>query len=393
MTMRRLWTFLVPLAIVTGGRLHAQDADNAAQPVEVQLIEDWTVTAASNPTELVWNFAAATHGNTLGVEVAPPDEPLRAQLGLEPQAGVVVTSILPDSAALTAGLKQHDIILKLGDEPVSSAERFHELVSGRRGQDVVVHVLRQGKPADVTVKLPDVPVWTVDFGVPAMLDSHYRIGVTIAEADDTLRSQLNLAAGEGLVVTDVIADGPAAKAGLKRHDVFIKLDNKRLTTVEKANALIQKIKDRPATVVFLRAGREHSLEITPRLSSDPSAVWFETRLGYLDGLHRGHALTLQPNTFYVGADGRTDYGRPLGTAWVPNSDGIFSNLLFGVHSPPDSKPAQPATTVEQITRLKQQLAELQSTVQALEAALQTAPAEKQPETPPRDKQRDASQDQ
>lgn len=81
----------------------------------------------------------------------------------------------------------------------------------------------------------------------------YRVGVTLSDADDTLRSQLKLADGEGLIVTDVVPDGPAAAAGIQKHDVLIKLDGKRISTIEKINAQIQELKDRPATLAFLVA--------------------------------------------------------------------------------------------------------------------------------------------
>jgi S1-C subfamily serine protease len=72
----------------------------------------------------------------------------------------------------------------------------------------------------------------------------YRIGVTLSEADDTLRTQLRLAAGEGLVVTDVVPDSAATAAGIQVNDVLTVLDGKRLTTVEAINAQVQEIKDR-----------------------------------------------------------------------------------------------------------------------------------------------------
>jgi S1-C subfamily serine protease len=52
------------------------------------------------------------------------------------------------------------------------------------------------------------------------------IGVTVAPADDTLRSQLRLPAKRGLVVTKVESDAPAAKAGLLVSDVLVEFGGK-----------------------------------------------------------------------------------------------------------------------------------------------------------------------
>ena len=57
------------------------------------------------------------------------------------------------------------------------------------------------------------------------------------------------------MVTEVVADSPAAKAGLKQHDVLTQLDGKRLTTVEACNAQIQEIKDRKVAATIRPRGQ------------------------------------------------------------------------------------------------------------------------------------------
>ena len=92
----------------------------------------------------------------------------------------------------------------------------------------------------------------------------YRIGVTLSEADDTLRQQLRLATGEGLVVTEVVADSSAAQAGLQMNDVLTMLDGKRLTTVEAINEQIQELKDKSVELRLLRGGKETTIQIAAR---------------------------------------------------------------------------------------------------------------------------------
>src|SRR5882762_7571199 len=49
------------------------------------------------------------------------------------------------------------------------------------------------------------------------------LGVYTEEASEALGSQLGLKSGEGLLVTYVAADSPAAKAGLQKNDVLVEL--------------------------------------------------------------------------------------------------------------------------------------------------------------------------
>src|SRR5262249_46819013 len=46
------------------------------------------------------------------------------------------------------------------------------------------------------------------------------LGISSREASEDLTAQLDLQPGVGLVVTNVGPDSPAAKAGLKKHDVL-----------------------------------------------------------------------------------------------------------------------------------------------------------------------------
>jgi hypothetical protein len=53
-----------------------------------------------------------------------------------------------------------------------------------------------------------------------------RLGIRVAVPDPTLIDQLDLPAGQGLVVAEVLADSPAARAGLRAHDVLLALDGR-----------------------------------------------------------------------------------------------------------------------------------------------------------------------
>ncbi len=58
--------------------------------------------------------------------------------------------------------------------------------------------------------------------------SEFWIGVDGVPPDDALRTQLELPADLGVVVTKVVPDSPAAKAGLRQHDVLLSADDKPL---------------------------------------------------------------------------------------------------------------------------------------------------------------------
>jgi hypothetical protein len=80
------------------------------------------------------------------------------QLGLEPDAGVVVSTVMPDSPAEKAGLKVHDIIVEFAGKPVDGdLEDFVRQVGAvKAGEKVNLVVLRKGKKVELKgVELPE----------------------------------------------------------------------------------------------------------------------------------------------------------------------------------------------------------------------------------------------
>ena len=60
------------------------------------------------------------------------------------------------------------------------------------------------------------------FNFPLQQDGgKYWLGVECREAPPELKSQLGLTDDEGLVAVHLVDDGPAAKSGIKRHDVIV----------------------------------------------------------------------------------------------------------------------------------------------------------------------------
>jgi membrane-associated protease RseP (regulator of RpoE activity) len=95
-----------------------------------------------------------------GAILQTPDATLAEQLDLPRGQGVVLGTVLPDSAAAKAGLKVHDVLLEMNGKPVSSNldefARQAEQIKADTPVDVVV--LRKGKKETVKgLKLPEAP--------------------------------------------------------------------------------------------------------------------------------------------------------------------------------------------------------------------------------------------
>jgi membrane-associated protease RseP (regulator of RpoE activity) len=89
------------------------------------------------------------------------------------------------------------------------------------------------------------------------------LGVATEEASEAIASQLGLKAGEGLTVSFVSPDSPAAKAGLKKNDVLLELDDQLLVHPAQFRKLIQMRKEGDTVkITFFRAAKKQSLSAT-----------------------------------------------------------------------------------------------------------------------------------
>jgi C-terminal processing protease CtpA/Prc len=89
------------------------------------------------------------------------------------------------------------------------------------------------------------------------------LGATLAPLSDALRAQLNVAAGQGLVVASLRNDGPSAQAGLKLHDVLLTLADKFLASADDLSKQLKAAGESPVTLKLLRAGKPIEIQVRP----------------------------------------------------------------------------------------------------------------------------------
>lgn len=275
--MKRCWPGLCGFAaamllLASLDTARGEDAPHASQPATPANQESGQ--AARSPAadfELVLKSELLTQSSPwIGVEVAPAGEALRVQLGLPAEQGAVVVNVTDNSPAADAGIQLHDVLLLAGDQPVRDAETLQAQVRAAGEQRLALRLIRAGKrlsleviPKQQTAQL----AFTVD-GQPAEQNARFWLGVGLATADDTLRNQLGLAAGEGLVVTSVEPQSPAEQAGVHIHDVLLALDGKPLTAVEGLQAQLQETGAKTIPLRLLRGGKPLALDVTPEKHQD-----------------------------------------------------------------------------------------------------------------------------
>jgi hypothetical protein len=98
--------------------------------------------------------------------------------------------------------------------------------------------------------------------VPAPSKPTPYIGVITTPPPAVLSAQLGLSEGFGLVVSDVLPDSPAAKAGVQRYDVLTKFNDQQLVDSGQFSTLVRALKkDTEASLTLVRKAQEQKVTV------------------------------------------------------------------------------------------------------------------------------------
>jgi serine protease Do len=193
------------------------------------------------------------HRGYMGVQVAPLDSEVAAQLGLNEKSGVVVGRVFPDSPAAKAGLKPGDVITAVSGKPIKDGRELQYAIGKvPLNKPVAVAVMRDGKAQDLQVTIAEQPE---DFGlvqrtrgraVPREGESEElsidKIGIAITDLTPELARELGFADTEvkGVVIVSVAPDSIAGESRLARGMVIQKINKKSVTSAAAAREVLQK---------------------------------------------------------------------------------------------------------------------------------------------------------
>ena len=90
----------------------------------------------------------------MGIVTERPEAATAAQLNVDRDRATTVTYVYPGSPAEKAGLRRYDVITGIDANDCVSPAKLREIVRGhRKGDELKVSYIREGKPAETTVTL------------------------------------------------------------------------------------------------------------------------------------------------------------------------------------------------------------------------------------------------
>jgi serine protease Do len=230
----------------------------------------------------------------LGVETEEVTPDKMKELKLPAERGVVLGSIVPDSPAAKAGLKQNDVITEIDGERVEGDVQFrrmiHEIPAGRsvqftvwrdgRAQTIGVTLGKSDEGANAWFRtaprafsfqlpkmemppMPDAPEAPgMDWGYGVIAGARPRLGIDAEDLSGQLGAYFGTPEGEGVLVREVNAGSAAEKAGVKSGDVITSLDGDRIRSLgDLREKLADKREDKTVKLGILRNKSEMSVTV------------------------------------------------------------------------------------------------------------------------------------
>lgn len=222
----------------------------------------------------------AGRGQTIGVSVRDldPTDATRQKI----DAGVLVDDVRANGPAEKAGIKKSDVITEFDGEHVRSVRQFSRLVRETPpGKTVKATVVRDGRKTDVSItpaadeRQADVFIdrdrlhdrlgelrdrlpfnFDFDFDMPG---SRARLGATVEDLTPQLAAYFG--AKNGVLVSSVVDNSPASRAGLKAGDVITAIDGRSLASRTDLLRTLRGINDdQELTIAIVRDKQESSLK-------------------------------------------------------------------------------------------------------------------------------------
>jgi len=178
----------------------------------------------------------------LGVLIQDVTLDLAESFGMKHPRGALVAKVLPDSPALSSGINVGDIIVTFNDQDVVNSSSLPPIVgSSEVGVKLPVTVIRNGREKTLHVKLGELPEDEAVAQATTRSEKKVtnRLGFSAIELSDKKKQELEI---EGGVEVGHIVSGAASRAGVRKGDIILAIDNTAVTNLRQFKKMVEGLK-------------------------------------------------------------------------------------------------------------------------------------------------------
>lgn len=186
----------------------------------------------------------------LGVLIQKITPEMSVPFGLPNTEGALVGDVVKDSPADRAGIRRGDVIVEFDGKKVTSMEELPKLVAvAKPGRDAEVVIIREGTRKTFNVLIDKLK----DSGQTADAVSK-KLGLNVQEITPDLAETLKLSSTEGILVSDVEFGSSAGEAGIRRGDVILEINRKKIKNLAEYEESLKETKTGDNILFLIQRG-------------------------------------------------------------------------------------------------------------------------------------------
>jgi serine protease Do len=194
----------------------------------------------------------------LGVVIQKVTPELAHSFHLQKPAGALVADVMDGSPAAKAGLLRGDVITVFDGATIHDMHELPRAVANTPvGKQVKVEALRQGKAKTFMVTIAALKEEAATTSAAAT----GQLGMEVENLSPEQAPKLGLRSVEGVVVTTVEEDSPAADAGIRQGDVILEVNRQRIRNTDEYAAAVRKSAEGTGTILLLIARGDSTLYV------------------------------------------------------------------------------------------------------------------------------------
>ncbi|PAJ82371.1 DegQ family serine endoprotease [Burkholderia ubonensis] len=192
----------------------------------------------------------------IAVAIGEVTKDVADSIGLPKTEGALVSSVEPGGPADKAGVQPGDIILKFNGKPVDTASDLPRMVGDTKpGAKATINVWRKGQARDLPITIAETPADATAKADPGKKPPQKprqsnALGLTVSDIPADQLKALKLRSG---VQVDGV-DGPAARAGLQRGDIVLRVGDTDITSAKQFGDVTAQLDPQKAVAVLVRRG-------------------------------------------------------------------------------------------------------------------------------------------
>jgi serine protease Do len=187
----------------------------------------------------------------LGVQVQRVTPELAKSFGLDRERGALVADVMPDTPAERAGIERGDVIVEFNGRKIDEMTDLPRIVAAAApGSEVTMKLMRKGQEKVVKVKVDELKEERVASGGTLEED----LGMTVQELTPEIARNLGVSDIKGVVVTNVDEGSPANEAGIRRGDVILEVNQRKIETLKDYRGAIGRVGGADSLLLLIRRG-------------------------------------------------------------------------------------------------------------------------------------------